>query len=165
MTAIDDLIGQVIGNTGNGSEHEEQKPHTANNVDNGKDKRKKGKHNQNLEVQSIQKTKRQQVAYKYSNKGKRILYEAVVIAGHPVFLKYENGEFITVEHIEESSRIIKPPYLEEYPYESYEFANMDEVKEYAEQAKSMSIGSLYTQVMQFVADYNDQDTCKLNLCR
>ncbi|MBV9178614.1 MAG: hypothetical protein JO327_13285 [Nitrososphaeraceae archaeon] len=43
-----------------------------------------------------------------------------------MFLNYENGEIKIVEYIEEASRIIKPPSPEEYPYESYEFANMDE---------------------------------------
>jgi hypothetical protein len=40
---------------------------------------------------------------------------------------------------------------------------MEEVKEYAERAKSMPIDSLYNQVKKLAADYNDQDTSKLNL--
>lgn len=132
---------------------------------NGKAGKKKNKRrtNQNLQAQPTEKSKRQNIDYKYSNKGKGILHEAAIIAGQSVFLKYENGELITVEHIEEASRIIKPPYPEEHPYEPYEFANMEEVKEYAERAKSMSIDSFYTQVKQFVDNYNDQDACKLNL--
>jgi hypothetical protein len=132
---------------------------------NGKAEQKKNKekNNQNLQAQPTEKNKRQYVAYKYSNKGKGTLHEAAIIAGQPMFLKYENDELKTVEQIEEPSRIIKPPYSEEHPYESYEFANMKEVKEYSERAKSMSIDSLYTRVKQFVADYNDQDPSKLNL--
>jgi hypothetical protein len=132
---------------------------------NGKDKKikKNANNHQYSEVKSTEKGKREYTSYKYSSKGKGILHEAAIIAGQPVFLKYENGELKTVQQIEEASRMIKPPYLEEYPYEPHEFTNMDEVKEYAERAKSMSIDSLYTQVKEFVADYNDQDACKLNL--
>lgn len=81
----------------------------------------------------------------------------------PVFLKYENGEIKIIEHIEEANRTIKPPYAEEYPYEPYEFANLDEVREYTERVKLISIDPLYNQVKQFVANYNDQDTNKLTL--
>jgi hypothetical protein len=144
---------------------DEDSPFFKNGNGNGKAEQKKNKrrNNQNLLAQPTEKSKRQNIAYTYSNKGKGILHEAVIIAGQPLFLKYENGELKTVEQIEEASRIIKPPYPEEHPYEPYEFANMEEVKEYAERVKLMSIDSFYTQVKKFVANYNDQDACKLNL--
>ena len=51
-------------------------------------------------------TKRYIPTYKYSNNRKGLLHESVILAGIPVFIKYENGHFKVVEHIEEPSRII-----------------------------------------------------------
>jgi hypothetical protein len=164
MTSIDHLIGATYGNDGNGSEKEQTVNESPRALDmNDVKNKKKRKYNQKSEFQQEEKNKRQCKAYKYSSKGKGDLHEAVIIGGLPVFLKYENGDFKTVEQIEEASRIIKPPYQEEYPYESYDFSSIEEVKEYGKQAKLISIDSLYTQVKKFVADYNDQDLYKLNL--
>ncbi len=143
MISIDDLVGHEYGNCSDNGSEEGQESQVTGSLGDGKDRRKEAKRND--------KAKQQYTAYKYSNRGRGELRETVVLAGRSVFLKYENGEFKAIEHIEEESRIIKPPSPEEYPYESYEFANMGEVKEYAERAKSMSIDSLYTQVKQFAA--------------
>lgn len=62
------------------------------------------------------------VAYKYSNNKRGPLYKSVILAGHPMFIKYENGQVQAVEQIEEDSRIIRPPGREEYPYPAYGFA-------------------------------------------
>jgi hypothetical protein len=81
--------------------------------------------------------------YKYSNKGKSELHKAVILSGRPVFLKYENGKIVNVDRIEESNRIIKPPSAEEYPYEPYEFADMQEIKSYEVKCGTESLDSLY----------------------
>jgi hypothetical protein len=63
------------------------------------------------------KEKHESITYKYSNRGKGLLHEAVILAGKPVFLKYDSNaaEPITsVEIIEEDARIIKPPHIENY---------------------------------------------------
>jgi hypothetical protein len=101
--------------------------------------------------------KRAIVAYKYSNKGKSLLHEAIIIAGQPAFLKYESGGIIAVQYIEEPNRIIKPPNPEEYPYETYEFENTEEIQSYLEKSRSESIGSLYNKAKSIVGKYNDQD--------
>ena len=75
-------------------------------------------------------SKRPHPVYKYSKKGKADLHDAVILAGLPVFLKYENGEIKIVEKIEETARVIVPPNQEEYPYEPYEFSSMEEVREF-----------------------------------
>src|SRR6476661_8446757 len=82
--------------------------------------------------------------YKYSDNKKCPLHESVIMCGLPVFIKYENGEMKTVEKVEESSRIIRPPRIEEYPYLPYEFTNLEEVKKYVDRAKLETIDSLYT---------------------
>jgi hypothetical protein len=109
------------------------------------------------------KPKRQYSTYKYSNKGKGNLHEASLLSGLPAFLKYENGEIKTIQQIEESSRIIKPPNIEEYPYEPYEFVNVEEVRSYFDRAKKETIDSLFEKAKSIVLKYNDQDEHKLIL--
>jgi hypothetical protein len=108
-------------------------------------------------------SKRPHPVYKYSKKGKADLHEAVILAGLPVFLKYENGDIKIVEKIEETARVLVPPNPEEYPYEPYEFSSMEEVKEFVKAAIEASIGSLYLRAKQYVKQYNDQDQSKVIL--
>ena len=65
--------------------------------------------------------------------------------------------------IEEAARILIPPNREEYPYEPYEFSNMEEVRKLVEVAKTISIDSLYLWAKQYVKEYNDQDDYKIIL--
>ena len=37
--------------------------------------------------------------YKYSNKGKRLLHESILLAGFPMFIKYENGQVKIIDKI------------------------------------------------------------------
>ncbi|HEY9386335.1 MAG TPA: hypothetical protein VIP70_04800 [Nitrososphaeraceae archaeon] len=145
--SIDVLVGQTFGNCANNT-HE-----LLNLTDNGEEK-KNNKHNHD------ENNKSKHTAYKYSNNGKGPLHEAVILAGFPVFLKYKEGEIISVEKVEESSRIIKPPNPEEYPNEPYEFADMQEVLSYVRRAKEESMHSLYQRGKTFVKKYNDQDEDK-----
>jgi hypothetical protein len=43
------------------------------------------------------------------------------------------------QNIEEATTILKPPNSEEYPYDSYEFANVDEHQSYMDRAANESI--------------------------
>ncbi|HZD83873.1 MAG TPA: hypothetical protein VE076_13455, partial [Nitrososphaeraceae archaeon] len=146
-----DLVCKVFGKV-NGNVIEQN---TSDN-NNGKSRKKKNKGND--EPIAGKKSTRECIAYKYSNKGKGDLHEAVILSGRPVFLKYgNNGEINAVEQISESSRIIRPPSHEEYPYESYEFANIGEVESYIKRVKNESSGSLYHKAKSIVSKYNDQD--------
>ena len=107
--------------------------------------------------------KRECTTYKFSSRGKNQLHESIVLSGLPVFLTYNNGEIISVDQIDESARIIKPPNPEEYPYEPYEFANIEEVTSYKKMAGNESIDSLYEKAKSIVQNYNDQDNHKLIL--
>ena len=84
-----------------------------------------------------------------------------MLSGRPVFRKYENGEFVQVDKIEESRRILKPPFAEEYPYEPYEFASIEELKSYKERAQAETVDSFYDRAKSIVKKYNDQDDHKL----
>lgn len=99
-------------------------------------------------------------AYKYSNKGKGKLYEAIVLEEKQCFINYnENSQmFEQSDYIEESSRIISPPSSEEYPYTPYEFENMDDLNEFLSKASQIkSIDELYYMAKHFFELYVDQD--------
>jgi hypothetical protein len=100
--------------------------------------------------------------YKYS---KPVLHEAVIIDGLPSFLKYDPTEdkLLKVEKIEESSRVLRPPNREEYPYTPYEFTDGEELNRYLLVAKDVTIDELYESGKTIVRKYNDQDDYKLNL--
>jgi hypothetical protein len=121
------------------------------------------KPNDNVNGKKQQPLKRQFIAYKYSNKGKGPLYEAVILAGRPVFMKYANGNIESYDTIEEDTRIFKLPNLENYPYDSYEFENTNEIFAYLERAKKESVDSLYRQSKQIALNYNDQNRYKIQL--
>jgi hypothetical protein len=113
-----------------------------------------------------QKPKSKYTAYKYSKKGKLSLHEAVILAGRPVFLTVNDGngnDFQQYDIIEEHIRVIEPPHVENYPYEPYEFENMDEVLKYRNRALSENIDSLYLQARQIAHNYNDQNKDKISL--
>jgi hypothetical protein len=113
-----------------------------------------------------EKEKHEYLAYKYSNRKKGELHEAVILAGKPVFLKYDSKTaepIIKIENIEEDTRIIKPPHMENYPYDPYEFENMNEVISHLERAKKETIDSLYLRSKHIAQDYNDQNKYKVQL--
>jgi hypothetical protein len=150
---MDDLVDQIYGTHNKNDSVIEPK---TNSNDKGR-KRKKKDDNLFSEKSNL---KPKYTSYKYSNRMKGTLHEAVIVAGQPTFLKYENGGVKSIQYIEESNRIITPPHPEEYPYEPYEFKNMAEVISYIERAKK-STHSLYHNGKSIVSKYNDQDGHKL----
>ena len=100
--------------------------------------------------------------YKYSQLGKGDLYESIILGGVPVFLRHDqrNNKLIPYRDIEEETRILRPPSIEEYSYTPYEFANIEELDHYVEYAKKQTIDSLYKVALDFIKKYNDQDECK-----
>ena len=80
-----------------------------NNNDNNQSGNKRegqNKPNNNVKCKKQQPLKRQFTAYKYSNKGKGPLSEAIILAGRPVFLKYTNGNIELYDTIEEASSLL-----------------------------------------------------------
>lgn len=69
-----------------------------------------------------------------------------------------NNESIkTVPLIEESTRIIKPPNPEEYPYMPYEFADEEELRDYFRRANTTTMDELYQRAKGITQKYVDQD--------
>jgi hypothetical protein len=99
---------------------------------------------------------------KYSQLGKGDLYESIILGGVPVFIRYDqrNSKLKPLRDIEEETRILRPPSIEEYPYTPYEFDNEEELCRYVEFAKKQSVDTLYKLALDFIKKYNDQDECK-----
>ena len=108
MTSTEDLIGKVYGNSTNSSEEEEaeEEQHTSSDVGHGNGNGKGRKKSSKRDELNNEKFKQKYKTYKYSKRGKGLLHEAIILAGLPVFLKYENGEVKTIERIQEAGRII-----------------------------------------------------------
>jgi hypothetical protein len=148
---------ELLGHYGPSDDHHDGEVENNNVKSNNKSRSKRQDKDKN-EVDSRKKYS----TYKYSSKGRDDLHEAVILSGLPVFLKSNNSKIGTTGQIEELGRIIRPPNIEEYPYEPYEFANIGEVEFYIERTKSESanvkmIDSLFQMAKSIVGKYNDQD--------
>jgi hypothetical protein len=131
---------------------------------NGKARRIKQSNSGNSSVSKQQDQKpTSYTAYKYSKNDSIPLHEAVILAGSPAFLSYENGKIQPYGVIEEDARVVKPPHPGNYPYMPYEFANIEEVLKYRDRALSENIDSLYLKAKQIAIDYNDQKKEKISL--
>jgi hypothetical protein len=130
--------------------------------DNGNGRGKSNNQKKNKDYPKDADSNRTSIAFKFSNRSKAPLHEAVILGGQPVFLTYDrkNDNIKTVDSIRESNRTIKPPQPEEYPYEAYEFANTDQVLSCTKVAREESFDSLYDRAKYFVQEYNDQDPHK-----
>ncbi|HEX7179458.1 MAG TPA: hypothetical protein VF220_06995 [Nitrososphaeraceae archaeon] len=109
---------------------------------------------------------REEIVYKYSNKGKGQLREAVIIEGKPYFLKYTKTDgYLTIEpYIDEETRRLRPPYPEEYPHEPYEFNNGKSLNHYyLPLAKKLTIDEIFQKIKSYVKLFNDIDSSTLNL--
>lgn len=155
MTSLDSLVDQIYGNNAAVTPPKNNKKREV------KKTKKKNKESE-PDFQEL-KPKRSNSAYKYSNRGKGTLHESVILSGQPTFLTFENDKIKTIETIEESNRIIKPPNPEECPYEPYEFADIDEALVYLEKARKESLDTLFEKAMSVVGKYNDQDKQKIVL--
>jgi hypothetical protein len=104
-------------------------------------------------------SKRKIPIYKYSQLGKGILHEAVIVNRLPFFIKYENitKTFELLENIEENSRILRPPNLEEYPYTPYEFESNEELAFFMQKARQVTKDQLFKFSKDLFSRYVDQD--------
>jgi hypothetical protein len=128
--------------------------------DNGKSKKKQSIVDSEIIVKEpTEKPKREFVTYKYSQLGKGSLHEAVIINGLPLFIKYNQNskEIELIEKIEENNRILRPPEIEEYPYTLYAFESNDELKEFINKAKIITLDELYIKCKSIFPKYVDQD--------
>ena len=79
--------------------------------------------------------------------------------GEPCFVTFNlvKKEPRIIPIIEESTRDIRPPSAEEYPYTPYEFADEEELRDYFRRAIEITIDELYKTAKNTTKLYVDQD--------
>ncbi len=102
---------------------------------------------------------------KYSANGMTDLHESIILNGIPLLLYYDAGlgRVITRNEIEEATRILKPPNSEEYAHIPYKFENLEELNEYVEKVKHITMGELYDKCRSLWQLYVDQDNLIITL--
>ena len=105
-----------------------------------------------------QEQKHEYMTFKYSSRFRSRLHEAILLNDSPVFLTYENGQFTVVPKIEEQDRILRPPSIEEYPYEPIEFSSYEELKKFQQIVlEEIDKETLFQKILETVSLYVDQD--------
>ena len=105
--------------------------------------------------------KSEEIVHKYSAKGQGPLREAVIIAGIPYFIKRsfieKRDEYVitTEPYIEEATKKLRPPFVEECPYVPYDFKTTEEPNRYSRRAKLETIDTLYQKVKSLGGLFND----------
>ena len=126
-------------------------PNDLANKTQAEDGKKKNGNSKNKDKNS---KKSQNLAYKYSKKGKRTLCETWFQPADDTNI--ENIKI--VPFIEKATRIIKAPNAQKYPYTAYEFANEEDLTQYFCRANTISSqDELYKLVKGFYQKYVDQD--------
>ncbi len=110
---------------------------------------------------------RKVVANKYSQNRKGPLYEAVLVNDVPYFVTLDDtnriSEIKLVQSIEEPTRILIPPTIDEYLTEPYTFQSKEEIDSYLEKARKETTFSLYNKAKLIVSKYVDQESHIVNL--
>jgi hypothetical protein len=125
-----------------------------NDLESGKFKRKRTRYTENGEASSEFKSKTEFLAFKYTFKGQT--YEAVIVGDKPFFLTLKNDEVILESRLEEETRILRPPALEEYPsYAPYNFRDKDEINKFVETlgSQKVTLDNLVTNVKEQISKY------------
>jgi hypothetical protein len=104
---------------------------------------------------------KEEIVYKFSNKGQGQLREAAIVEGKPSFIKFfcdQDRRFIQVEpKIVDVTPVLRSPLLEEYPYNPYEFKTVDEPQRYLVKVLRETPDSLLVKIKNVVKKYNDID--------
>jgi hypothetical protein len=105
---------------------------------------------------------KEEIVYKFSNKGQGQLREAAIIEGKPYFIKYfhnEDKNFIQVEpKIIDVTPVLRPPLGQEYPNNNpYEFKTVDEPQIYLQRALTETPDSILAKIKTHVKRFNDID--------
>jgi hypothetical protein len=105
------------------------------------------------QINDDSKHKKEYTVFKYTSNNH--IYESVVIAGKPFFITFDKEGLKIVDKIEQETRILKPPYLEEYPSKPYVFENKVELEKFVimVKEKNISIDSLFWKINEFVSKF------------
>ncbi len=102
--------------------------------------------------------------FKYTSNGQ--VFESIILAGNPVFLTIGNNgnndevdsKITLKDEIVESTRVLRPPAIEEYPsYFPYAFESEEEVKEFVKLIKNsqrtVSVDALFLKTREYVSRF------------
>jgi len=114
--------------------------------------------------------KTEKTVYKYFNDERNELWESVTIKGIPYFIKYNPEKytkgvlaFDMVDKLDEEIRILKPPHVEDCPFEPYKFRDVMEIHEYIKRAHQETIDSLYDKNRLYAKKFNEMDKNTIEL--
>ncbi|MER5174413.1 MAG: bifunctional DNA primase/polymerase [Candidatus Nitrosocosmicus sp.] len=95
------------------------------------------------------KNKKEYTVFKYSSNN--YIYESAIITGKPFFITFDKEGLKIIDKIEQETRVIKPPYLEEYPSKPYIFENREELEQFVNmiKGKGVSTDSLFWKIKEF----------------
>jgi len=115
----------------------------------------------NQPISKEESKQKEEIVYKFSNKGNGQLREAAIIEGKPYFIKYfcdQDRRFIQVEpKIIDVTPNLRPPLIQEYPYSPYEFRTVEEPQRYLLAAMKETPDTLLAKIKNEVKKYNDVD--------
>ena len=80
----------------------------------------------------------------------------MIVAGEPFFITFDDKEGMKiVKEIEQETRILKPPHLEEYPSKPYIFESKEELEKFVKMVKEkgVSIDSLFWKTNNFISKF------------
>lgn len=104
---------------------------------------------------------------KYSQNRKGPLFESIILDGTPRFITLvENSKeepIKSIPFIDENTRTLYPPFLEEYLHDPYEFPTLEGFKKLLDRTIHETIFSLYRRVKSIVSKYIDQEQYIINI--
>jgi hypothetical protein len=97
--------------------------------------------------------RRKNTVYKYTL-GEHII-ESIILERHPVFLNIDKDKLNFPDEIEETTRILIPPPIEEYPYISYIFESREELYDFVKMIKDgqVSIDTMFFKIREYIAKF------------
>lgn len=108
--------------------------------------------------------KKEVTVNKYSHNREGDLFESVILDGKSLFLSiYGEGEFTLQPFIEEKTRILYPPFEDEYLHEPYEFESEEEIKKIINLAKKETVFTLFKRGRSIISRCVDQEIHVINL--
>jgi len=120
------------------------------------------KQNDSISGSNYKDTMYKETIFKFSNRGKSDLREAIILNNTSTFMKYVDDQLEFEDTIKEDIQLY-PPSSNEYPYKPYEFVDKEELSQYIKKAKEISLDDLFQKVKDIFKKYNDQDDYIISL--
>ena len=107
-----------------------------------------------IQINEESKPKKEFTVFKYTSNTH--IYESVIVAGEPFFITFDDmNEMKLIDEIEQETRILKPPHLEDYPSKPYIFESKEELEKFVKMVKEkgISIDALFWKTNEFISKF------------